>query len=71
MQVWALSLADRLRFGPMLPLAQRRIVITRSRHQASELAARVEALGGTAILIPTIEVFRRSHMQGWMRPLKE
>ena len=40
----------------MLPLAHRRIVITRSRHQASELAARVEALGGTAILIPTIEV---------------
>ncbi|RXH56039.1 uroporphyrinogen-III synthase [Granulicella sibirica] len=40
----------------MLPLAHRRIVITRSRHQASELAARVEALGGTAILIPTIEL---------------
>ena len=40
----------------MLPLQNRRILITRTRHQASDLAAQLEALGATAILIPTIEL---------------
>lgn len=40
----------------MLPLANRRILITRTRHQASDLAARLDALGSTPILIPTIEI---------------
>ncbi len=40
----------------MLPLASRRILITRSRHQASSLAHRLEALGAEAILIPTIDI---------------
>jgi uroporphyrinogen-III synthase len=40
----------------MLPLTGRRILVTRSRQQASELAAQLEALGGTTILIPTIEI---------------
>jgi uroporphyrinogen-III synthase len=40
----------------MLPLAQRRILITRSRHQASDLAARLAALGADPVLIPTIDV---------------
>lgn len=39
-----------------LPLAGRRILITRAPHQASELADRVSALGATPILIPTIEI---------------
>lgn len=38
------------------PLANRRILITRTRHQASDLAAQLEALGATTILIPTIEI---------------
>jgi uroporphyrinogen-III synthase len=33
-----------------------RILITRTRHQASDLAAQLEALGATPILIPTIEI---------------
>ncbi|MEO8735126.1 MAG: uroporphyrinogen-III synthase [Edaphobacter sp.] len=37
-------------------LHQKRILITRTRHQASDLAARLEALGATPILIPTIEI---------------
>ena len=37
-------------------LQGRRILITRTRRQASELAAKIEALGGTPILIPTIEI---------------
>lgn len=39
-----------------LPLAGRRILITRAPHQASALAAQLEALGATPILIPTIEI---------------
>jgi uroporphyrinogen-III synthase len=38
------------------PLANKRILITRTRHQASELAATLEALGAIPILIPTIEI---------------
>jgi uroporphyrinogen-III synthase len=41
---------------PVKPLANRRILITRAPNQASELAERVRALGGTPILIPTIEI---------------
>ena len=39
-----------------MPLANKRILITRTRHQASALAAQLEALGATPILIPTIEI---------------
>jgi uroporphyrinogen-III synthase len=38
------------------PLAHRRILITRTRQQASELAAQLEALGAEILLIPTIEL---------------
>jgi uroporphyrinogen-III synthase len=40
----------------MSALHSRRILITRTRHQASELATQLEALGATPILIPTIEI---------------
>jgi uroporphyrinogen-III synthase len=40
----------------MPTLTNKRILITRTRHQASELAAHLEALGATPILIPTIEI---------------
>jgi uroporphyrinogen-III synthase len=40
----------------MLPLARRRILVTRASHQASELAGRLRALGADPILIPTIEI---------------
>jgi uroporphyrinogen-III synthase len=39
-----------------MPLLHKRILITRTRQQASGLAAQLEALGATAILIPTIEI---------------
>jgi uroporphyrinogen-III synthase len=39
-----------------LPLAGRRILITRAPHQASELADRLRALGASPILIATIEI---------------
>ena len=40
----------------MLPLANRRILITRAKDQASALATNLEALGATPILVPTIEI---------------
>ncbi len=40
----------------MLPLANRRILVTRAAGQASTLAALLEAEGAEAILIPTIEI---------------
>jgi len=40
----------------MLPLNNKRILITRTRHQASDLATQLEALGATPLLIPTIEI---------------
>jgi uroporphyrinogen-III synthase len=40
----------------MPTLTNKRILITRTRHQASELAAQLEALGATPILIPAIEI---------------
>ncbi len=39
-----------------MPLTGKRILITRTRQQASELAAQLEAAGAEAILIPTIEL---------------
>jgi len=40
----------------MLPLYKRRILVTRTRKQASDLAAQLEALGAITISIPTIEI---------------
>jgi uroporphyrinogen-III synthase len=40
----------------VLPLADRRVLVTRAPHQASELADRLRALGAHPILIPTIEI---------------
>ncbi len=39
-----------------MPLAHRRILITRTRQQASALADQLQALGAIPILIPTIEL---------------
>jgi uroporphyrinogen-III synthase len=40
----------------MLSLTGKRILVTRTRQQSSELAARLEALGAVPILVPTIEI---------------
>ncbi len=46
----------RSRIVAVQPLTNKRILITRTRHQASELATQLEALGATTILVPTIEI---------------
>jgi uroporphyrinogen-III synthase len=38
------------------PLAGRRILVTRARHQAQALAARLRRLGATVIAVPSIEI---------------
>lgn len=40
----------------MKPLADRRILVTRAPHQASDLADRLRDLGAAPILVPTIEI---------------
>ncbi len=39
-----------------MPLARKRIVVTRARAQAARLASRIEDLGGEVIELPTIEI---------------
>jgi uroporphyrinogen III methyltransferase/synthase len=38
------------------PLAGKRVLVTRPRHQAADMVARLEELGATVYLLPTVEV---------------
>ena len=42
--------------SPALPLAGRRILVTRARHQAGQLTAQLAALGAEVIEVPAIEI---------------
>ena len=53
----------RSKIATVQPLTNKRILITRTRHQASDLAAQLEALGATTILIPTIEIVPPNSLQ--------
>lgn len=50
------ALREKLNWYERRPLFDRRIVITRPRPQAEEMAARVEEMGGEPVLMPTIKV---------------
>ncbi|MDP4160226.1 MAG: uroporphyrinogen-III C-methyltransferase, partial [Bacillota bacterium] len=50
------SLREKLQWFEKRPLFGQRIVVTRARHQASELSQAIEALGGEAWEFPTIEI---------------
>lgn len=57
------SLRDKLRWFDTQPLFGKRIVVTRSRMQASVMAAKLSALGADVIEFPTIEIKRFEDMQ--------
>lgn len=50
------ALRDKFNWYERLPLFGKRIVVTRDRRQAAELAEPLEALGAEAILLPVIEI---------------
>jgi uroporphyrinogen III methyltransferase/synthase len=50
------SLRAQLAWFETRPLLGKRILVTRPRHQAGELAARLEELGAVVSLLPTVEV---------------
>jgi uroporphyrinogen III methyltransferase/synthase len=50
------SLREKFNWFEHLPLFGKRIIITRDRRQAAELAEPLEALGAEVILVPTIEI---------------
>ena len=50
------ALADSLAWYQALPLFGRRIVVTRARHQAADLAERLERLGAWVVEYPTISI---------------
>lgn len=50
------ELRDRLKWFERLPLYGQRILVTRPKHQADELAERIVALGGVPYLLPTVEI---------------
>ncbi len=50
------ALREKFNWYETLPLFGKRIVVTRDRHQAVDLAEPLEALGAEAILLPTIEI---------------
>jgi uroporphyrinogen III methyltransferase/synthase len=49
-------LRDELAWFEARPLFGKRVLITRPRHQASELANRIEALGGRAVCLPAVTI---------------
>jgi uroporphyrinogen III methyltransferase/synthase len=53
------------------PLFGQTIVVTRSRHQASEIAAKLQDLGANVIEAPTIEIRERSDMTAVDAALRE
>jgi uroporphyrinogen III methyltransferase/synthase len=57
------ALRDRFNWFERLPLFGQRIVVTRDRSQAMELAEPLEALGAEALLLPAIEI-RDAHDSG-------
>lgn len=44
------------RIGEKKPLAGKRVLVTRARHQAEALAARLRRLGATVVAVPSIEI---------------
>mmetsp|Transcript_1751 Transcript_1751/g.1226 ORF Transcript_1751/g.1226 Transcript_1751/m.1226 type:complete len:508 (-) Transcript_1751:185-1708(-) len=57
------TLRDSLKWFEKRPLMGKRVLVTRARHQASELVKRLSALGAYCIQYPTIKVVQPSNFQ--------
>ncbi len=58
------SLREKLSWFEKLPLAGRRVVVTRAREQAESLSAPLRALGAEVVELPTIEIQAASDYSG-------
>jgi len=58
------SLRDKLRWFDNQPLFGKKIVVTRTREQASKLTGKLVAMGARVIEFPTIEIKRENDMSG-------
>ncbi|MGC7870944.1 uroporphyrinogen-III C-methyltransferase [Desulfosporosinus sp. SYSU MS00001] len=65
------SLREKLQWFEKKPLFGQRIIVTRARHQASELSQAIEALGGEAWEFPTIEIAPPTDGSLLLKALKE
>lgn len=65
------GLRERLNWFEKAPLFGKRIIVTRSRAQASQLAARLRELGGDAIEIPAIEIEKAADMSPLHRAFEQ
>lgn len=50
------ALRDRIAWFESRPLFGKTVLVTRPRHQAGDMAGKVEALGGQAVVLPTVEI---------------
>lgn len=50
------ALREKFNWYERLPLFGKKVVVTRDRRQAGELAERIEALGGDALILPVLEI---------------
>ena len=62
------ALRDRFNWFEKLPLFGQRIVVTRDRRQAAELAEPLEELGAEVLLLPVIEIQPPADPGRWIAP---
>ncbi|KLU66860.1 uroporphyrinogen-III C-methyltransferase [Desulfosporosinus acididurans] len=65
------SLREKLQWFEKKPLFGQRIIVTRARHQASELSQAIESLGGEAWEFPTIEIAPPTDASLLLKALKD
>ncbi|KUG04697.1 uroporphyrinogen-iii methyltransferase / uroporphyrinogen-iii synthase [hydrocarbon metagenome] len=65
------QLRDKLKWIENRPLLGKRIIVTRSREQASVLVRKIRELGGTPLEFPTIEIIKEADMSLLVKAFKQ